>query len=76
MNGSCGPEFPSNLVNSPKPDIPALRSIGHIGLSAAFRSNAAFLSSTAGTVRQNELETGRAGFVASPYDKTLPIQVL
>ena len=29
-----------------------------------------------GTVRQNELETGRAGFVASPYDKTLPIQVL
>jgi len=59
MNGSCGPEFPSNLVNSPKPDIPALRSIGHIGLSAAFRSNAAFLSSTAGTVRQNEVETGR-----------------
>ena len=29
-----------------------------------------------GTVRQNELETGQGGFVASPYDKTLPIQVL
>ena len=34
------------------------------------------LKKATGTVRQNELETGRAGLVASPYDKTLPIQVL
>ena len=69
MNGSCGPEFPSNLVNSPKPDIPALRSIGHIGLSAAFRSNAAFLSSTAGTslkMRQTALSDKVDGQAANP----------